>query len=63
MFQTGYLTVANFDEEQRIYTLDYPNLETKISFQKYLLEVFANLDFVSAEQLSAQLKKGPVKSL
>jgi hypothetical protein len=56
MFQTGYLTVTNFDEEQRIYTLDYPNLETKISFQKYLLEVFANLDFVSAEQLSAQLK-------
>lgn len=56
MFQTGYLTVTNYDEEQRIYTLDYPNIETKISFQKYLLEVFTHLDFVSAEQLALQLK-------
>lgn len=37
MFQTGFLTIAGYDEEQRIYTLDYPNAETKITFQNILL--------------------------
>lgn len=56
MFQTGYLSITGYDEEQRSYALNYPNFETKISFQKYLLEVFTKLDFVAAEQLTAQLR-------
>ncbi|MEZ4988158.1 MAG: hypothetical protein R2795_24535 [Saprospiraceae bacterium] len=27
LFQTGYLTVANYDEELQLYSLDYPNKE------------------------------------
>lgn len=56
MFQAGYLTITGYNEELRSYSLDYPNLETKVSFQKYLLEVFTKLDFVSAEQLASQLR-------
>ena len=35
LFQTGYLTIA--DVQDRIYTLDYPNLEVKRAFTESLL--------------------------
>jgi Predicted AAA-ATPase/PD-(D/E)XK nuclease superfamily len=56
MFQSGYLTIVDYDPEIEIYKLDYPNLEVKKSFQKYLLEVFAHINPTQAELLSAKLK-------
>jgi predicted AAA-ATPase len=44
MFQAGYLTIAGYDRERRMYSLDYPNAEVQTTFQQYLLEAFAQLD-------------------
>ncbi|WP_419241463.1 AAA family ATPase [Cardinium endosymbiont of Nabis limbatus] len=34
MFQTGYLTIDNYDESTDLYTLKFPNKEIEASFQK-----------------------------
>jgi hypothetical protein len=39
LFQTGYLTIS--DVQQRLYTLDYPNLEVKRAFSESLFFSFA----------------------
>ncbi|HSC24909.1 MAG TPA: AAA family ATPase [Candidatus Babeliales bacterium] len=57
MFQAGYLTISSYNPNSRLYTLDYPNAEVRISLQKYLLEVFAYLDPVQAEQMSLELQE------
>jgi len=62
MFQAGYLTIVDYDPEIEIYKLDYPNLEVKKSFQKYLLEVFAHINPTQAEILSAKLKAAFINS-
>ena len=38
MWQTGYLTIKNYDLSTRLYYLDYPNEEVKVSFLKHLAE-------------------------
>jgi len=55
MFQTGYLTITGYNEAADLYTLNYPNLEVKKSFQKYLLEIFAHIEPSLANDLSGQL--------
>jgi len=40
LFQTGYLTIQSYNEADRIYTLDYPNEEVRLSLNQYLLEAF-----------------------
>jgi len=37
LFQSGYLTIKKFMEEYGIYTLSYPNLEVRKSFNSYFL--------------------------
>ena len=37
LFQTGYLSIREFDPETRLYTLDYPNYEVEDAFLNYLL--------------------------
>jgi hypothetical protein len=44
MFQAGYLTITGYNSVTKMYTLDYPNDEVRVAFQKYLLEIFANLE-------------------
>jgi hypothetical protein len=56
MFQTGYLTITAFDQERKLYKLGYPNQEVKTALQKHLLGIFSQLDFLSAERLSLQLR-------
>lgn len=56
MFQTGYLTIVDFDEETNLYKLNWPNEEVRVSFQKYLLEAFAQLDLAESERLSQSLR-------
>ena len=36
LFQTGYLTLTNYDEDDDLYTLDYPNREVRHSLAQYL---------------------------
>ena len=55
MFQAGYLTISDYNPQRQSYTLQYPNEEVRISFQKYLLEVFAHIESTHAAQLSIKL--------
>jgi hypothetical protein len=57
MFQTGYLTVTEYDEDSAIYTLGYPNFEIKTSLQRCLLPVLSELDLASTERISVSLKE------
>lgn len=56
MFQAGYLTITGYDPEARLYTLDYPNTEVRVAFQKYLLEVCADVRASDAERLSGDFR-------
>lgn len=40
LFQTGYFTIVEQDKHLRTYTLDYPNLEVKQSFEEVLLSAY-----------------------
>ncbi|MDE6027419.1 MAG: ATP-binding protein, partial [Muribaculaceae bacterium] len=41
MFQTGYLTIGEYDREVDLYTLRFPNREVEIGFYTYLLPIYA----------------------
>ena len=56
MFQTGYLTITDYDRESQSFTLGYPNREVKTALQKYLIEVFAHINFNTAEDLVFKLR-------
>ncbi len=55
MFQAGYLTITDYDSDSHLFSLDYPNAEVRIAFQKYLLAVFTHTDAVTTQQLMAKL--------
>src|SRR5438128_2065139 len=55
MFQTGYLTIVDYNADNNAYKLGYPNREVEVALQKYLLEAFARVDAISAERISLQL--------
>jgi hypothetical protein len=52
LYQTGYLTIKDFNEELNQYTLDYPNEEVRTSFTNSLMEQY----FQSANGVSRDLK-------
>lgn len=37
LFQTGYLTIKDYEPTRRVYTLGYPNYEVEEAFVTYLL--------------------------
>lgn len=41
-YQTGYLTIKDYDRSSRIYTLGLPNEEVKSGFLEYLLPFYVN---------------------
>ncbi|HJT73982.1 MAG TPA: AAA family ATPase, partial [Chitinophaga sp.] len=43
LFQTGYLTIKNYDEETRLYELGYPNKEVEESLTDALLSAYRNI--------------------
>ena len=43
IYQSGYLTIKDFDEESRLYTLDFPNREVKDGFLEVLLNKFVTV--------------------
>ena len=51
MFQSGYLTIKEVKQKrQRVeYTLSYPNFETKMSFNDYLLDYFIKSPIAKGE--------------
>lgn len=43
LYQSGYLTIKNFDERFRLYTLNYPNEEVKNGFVNFLLPFYTKV--------------------
>lgn len=43
LFQTGYLTIHDYDPESMLYTLGYPNFEVKNAFLQYLVDRFSSV--------------------
>lgn len=56
MFQAGYLTIRDYDEDRGIYSLGYPNIEVRESMQKYLVSVFAQVSVGTVEEVSSDLE-------
>lgn len=56
MFQSGYLTITEYDDERELYKLGYPNIEVQQSMQKYLVSVFAQVDVATVEKVSSDLE-------
>ncbi len=42
LYQTGYLTIKEYDRDLQLYTLGYPNKEVKIGFTQGLLSQYKN---------------------
>ncbi|MDR0597175.1 MAG: ATP-binding protein, partial [Treponema sp.] len=56
LYQSGYLTIVDYDEEFGIYTLDYPNEEVRSAFAEALLEQYVR---VPAQDVNAMVVKLP----
>lgn len=54
LYQSGYLTIKDFDEEFRLYTLNYPNEEVKNGFVNFLLPFYTK---VQASQTATIVSK------
>ena len=57
LFQTGYLTITDYDPSLRLYTLDYPNLEVEESMYRHLLGAFRESETGGIQALYANIKR------
>ncbi|MCB0842741.1 MAG: AAA family ATPase, partial [Bacteroidetes bacterium] len=57
LFQTGYLTILNYDEDFQVYTLGYPNKEVKDSMLQHLLGAFRETSITTTKPLYAKMKR------
>ncbi len=57
LFQSGYLTIVHVDEEEKGYTLDYPNYEVRTAMEQYFLSVFTQTDVNEAGVFVSELRK------
>jgi hypothetical protein len=57
LFQTGYLTLKDYDPQFRLYTLGYPNQEVKDSMQEYLIGGFSSQSAAEVPHLAFLLKQ------
>ena len=65
LYQSGYLTIKDYDKESLMYTLSIPNQEVRIGYTKGLLPAYCGLDIGSVQAGFAlkfwrALKKGDV---
>ena len=44
LYQSGYLTIKDYDYETHIYTLDFPNLEVRTGFIKGLMQTYLGME-------------------
>jgi len=49
LFQTGYLTIKDYDKQTRLYQLGYPNFEVNNAFTERLIKTFSVLEPGMAE--------------
>lgn len=55
LYQTGYLTIKDYDLRTDTYMLGFPNLEVKQAFSKHLLPVYSRVALIEATQLSLRI--------
>lgn len=55
LFQTGYLTISDYDPKTKLFVLNYPNYEVAESFTEYLLAAFTQTKTVDVKQFSINL--------
>jgi hypothetical protein len=55
LYQSGYLTITDYDEERNRFTLDYPNEEVRSCFAKSLLEQYFQVSEEQKRSLSNRL--------
>ena len=48
IYQSGYLTIKDYDPRFKTYTLGFPNEEVETGFLKYLLPFYASVDKIQA---------------
>ena len=56
-YQTGYLTIKGYDEDEEIFTLGFPNKEVEQAFFEYLLPSFSNKGIVDADSFIISFRK------
>jgi hypothetical protein len=52
LYQSGYLTIKDYDDDVGVYSLDYPNEEVRSAFAKSLLDHFCKLPGGESSQSS-----------
>ena len=57
LYQSGYLTISDYDEDEEEFVLDYPNLEVRSSFAKSLIRQYLNTTQDNADALILDLPK------
>ncbi len=51
LYQSGYLTIKDFDSEFRLYILDYPNEEVKSGFVNFLLPLYTKVHTTQSQTI------------
>jgi hypothetical protein len=64
LYQSGYLTIKEYNEKENQYILDYPNAEVRVGLLKNLLPLFSSADsddtFNAASRASTALREGDI---
>jgi len=61
LFQAGYLTIKDYDREDNIYILGYPNDEVRYAFVYHLMAVYTNGKTLSQGDFNISLFKNAMK--
>jgi hypothetical protein len=61
LYQSGYLTIVDYDDELKEYTLDYPNEEVRSAFAEALLELYLHAPGMDLNALATTLPRALIK--
>lgn len=55
LFQSGYLTIKDYDKDSMTYRLGFPNEEVRVSFSRFLLPYYTNVNRADLPRITLQL--------
>lgn len=61
LYEAGYLTIKDYDDELMTYTLSLPNEEVSVSFSEALLPIYSGLDRMECRDSFNSMRKAVVK--
>ena len=56
-YQTGYLTIKDYDKNLRLYTLGFPNREVEIAFLNYVLPIYSKTNSLDSSMAVTNLAR------